>query len=132
MQALSLHLLVERARGEASSWAPFVRRLPDQASALLDSSGLASPLTTHPCAHAHSPVYRRPGVPNLADQAGLPRIQAEHPLMWTEEQQAWLQGSPMAATLAERLQQVDGVCRLPCPHRPQQATPSRCLARSDL
>lgn len=29
-QTLSLHLLVERARGASSFWAPFVARLPDQ------------------------------------------------------------------------------------------------------
>jgi hypothetical protein len=30
LQTLSLHLLVERARGASSFWAPFVARLPDQ------------------------------------------------------------------------------------------------------
>lgn len=96
-----------------------------QVRCLAQPSRVPSPPT-----HAHT--HYRPGIRTLIDQAGLSRIQAEHPLLWTEEQQAWLQGSPMAATLAERLQQVIGVCRLPFPHRPQQAMLSRCLARSDM
>jgi hypothetical protein len=43
-----------------------------------------------------------PYVAVLGDQAG-------HPLLWGEEQRAWLRGSPMAARLKERLKQVEEV-----------------------
>ena len=66
-QTLIAHLLMERARGDASPWAPYIASLPDQSC---------------------------------------------HPLMWREEQMAWLEGSPMQVPHAQISVLLGLVCTL--------------------
>lgn len=155
-QTLSLHLLVERARGVSSFWAPFVARLPDQVRERSHSRRQPSQVATaveHVCRCAQciqqghiNPgcntwtahlLTTKPALQQLHDRhrrrhrlliqgacackppSELPHCKAdimvcydhqvEHPLLWGLERAAWLVGSPMARTLADRLQQVQEV-----------------------
>ena len=62
---------------------------------------------------------------------GIMTFQAEHPLLWSPERSAWLTGSPMARTLADRLQQVQEVrgqrkCSTETPSADSDSMMSQC------